>query len=144
MTNYPTLLGMEPRETGLVRGTQPIIPPRVVIEPLQKKESITLGDEKLYRFPLIARVEIFSSRGKQKLRGSYYRWMLYALPHDSDVDLIEAELTELNKLRDARNECQFPLLVADLSNLHYRCPFLGGQHVAIAPAFVRAQRMISE
>lgn len=133
MTNYPTILGHEPEATGIVPGGYPRIPRRVLDDAYTQQIAISLARERILRFPLVARIEGFG-HGKRKLGGSWYRWMLYALPHDADLNQVEAELKNLNE------RYRFPLLVADISTGSFHYPHLAGKNVTRAPVFVPALR----
>lgn len=142
MTNYPTILGAEPAASGTVPGDYPFIPRPLLDEVLRQQLVITLTQERLFRFPLVARIDSFR-RGKYKLRSACYRWMLYALPYDSDLNRVEVELRRLNELRDERGEYRFPLLACDIASNHFHYPRLGGEDVTTAPVFVPAFRSFS-
>lgn len=145
MTNYPTLLGHEPRFTGLVRlvrGSLPFIPPRILSEACDLHPRITIKDERVYRFPLIVRQESIKRGGRRPGSDRFYRWMLYAIPYDSKLDQIETELKALNSLRKARDERHFPLLASDISSHRWNYPYLGGKDITMAPVFVPAFRRL--
>lgn len=140
MTNYLTLLGHEPRVTGIVPSPSAILPYEVVANAHDHYCRVLLAEEKLYRFPLVVRMESVHRGGWRRSNHRQYRWMLYTLPSTSKLDEIEAELSELNRLRHSRNENLFPLMAADISTNGWHPPRLGGVDVTFAPVFVPAFR----
>jgi hypothetical protein len=139
MSNYPTILGTEPVETGIVPCSRWDATHHLVSEALIRQAAISLGDERLYRFPLVARTERLG-KVTRKLPGDWYRWMLYKLPYESSLDEIESHLRRLNAVRDSRDEVPFPFLAGDIASNQINFPYMGGQNITITPVFVRAFR----